>query len=65
MCVLTQNRANALECARTRNDRQNDQYSENIGRTGLTGFADRSDRCKQGDREDLEQQAREGLRRSS
>ena len=63
--VLTQNRANTLECARTHNDRQNDQHSENPGRTGLTGFADRSDRCKQGAREDLEQRAREGPRRSS
>ena len=63
--VLTQNRANTLECARTRNDRQNDQYSENPRRTSLTGFADRSDRCKQGARGDLEQRAREGPRRSS
>jgi len=63
--MLTQNRANTLECARTHNDRQNDQHSENPGRTGLTGFADRSDRCRQGTREDLEQRAREGPRRSS
>jgi len=65
MLVLTQICANALECARTRDDRQNDQHSENPGRTGLTGFADRSDRCRQGTREDLKQRAREGPRRSS
>ena len=58
--VLTQNCANTLECSRTRNDRQNDEYSENPGRTGLTGFADRSDRCEQGAREDLKQRAQEG-----
>ena len=38
--VFTQTWANALECAKTRDDRQNDQHSENPGRTGLTGFAD-------------------------
>ena len=63
--VLTQNYANTLECAKTRDDRQNDQHSENLGRTGLTSFADRSDRCRQGTREDLEQRARVGPRRSS
>ena len=63
--MLTQNRANTLECARTRNDCQNDQHSENPGQTGLTGFADQFDQCKQGAREDLEQRAREGPRRSS
>ena len=55
LALLTQNRANTLECARMHNDRQNDQHSKNPGRTGLTGFPDRSDRCKQGAREDLEQ----------
>ena len=63
--VLTLICANTPECARTRDDRQNDQHSKNPGRTGLTGFADRSDRCEQGAREDLEQRAREGPRRSS
>ena len=65
MLLLTQICVNALECARTRDDRQNDQHSEKPGRTGLTGFADWSDRCRQGTREDLEQRAREGPRRSS
>ena len=65
LSLLTQNCANTIECARTRDDRQNDQHSENPERTGLTGFADRSDRCKQGAREDLKQRAREGPRRSS
>ena len=36
MLVLTHICANALEYARTRDDRQNDQHSENPGRTGLT-----------------------------
>ena len=63
--VDTESRQNTPECARTRDDRQNDQHSENPGRTGLTGFADRSDRCRQGTRKDLEQRARDGLRRSS
>ena len=60
--LLTQNRANTLECT---NDRQNDQHPRNPGRTGLTGFADRSDRCRQGLAGNLEQRAREGPRRSS
>ena len=63
--MVSQNCANTLECTRTRNDRQNDQHSENPGQTGLTGFADRSDWCKQGAHEYLEQRAREGPRRSS
>ena len=44
--LLTQICDNTFECARTRDDRQNDQHSENLGRTGLTGFADWSDRFR-------------------
>ena len=54
MHVLTHNYANALECARTRDDRQNYLHSKNPWRTGLTGFTDRSDRCRQGTHKDLD-----------
>ena len=47
--------SNALERP---NDHQNDQYPRNPGQAGLTGAADRSDRCKQGIAVDLEQRAR-------
>ena len=59
---LRQTHSSALERA---NDRQNDQHPRNPERTGLTGIADRSDRCRQGLAGNLEQRAREGPRRSS
>ena len=63
--LLTQNRANTLECTRTR--RRSSKRSEPAmpWRTGLTGSTDRSNRCGAENREDLETQAREGPRRSS
>ena len=62
--LLTQNHANTLECARTR--RRSSKRSEPAmpWRTGLTGSADRSDRCGAENREDIETRAREGPRRS-
>ena len=60
MRVLTQNRANTLECTRMR--RRSPKRSEPAmpWQTGLTGSADRSDRCGAENREDLETRAREG-----
>ena len=62
--VLTENRANTLECARTR--RRSSKRSEPAmpWRTSLTGSADWSDRYGAENREDLETRAREGPRRS-
>ena len=62
--LLTQNRANTLECART--CRRSSKLSEPAEpwRTGLTGSTDRSDRCGAENRDDLEMRAREGPHRS-
>ena len=65
MIVLTQNRANTLECVRTRGRSSKRSTPRNPRQAGLTGAADRSDRCKQGVTGNLEQRAREGPRRSS
>jgi len=39
---------NTLECARSHDDRQDDQHQQNPEQAGLTGAADLSDRCRQG-----------------
>ena len=46
-CVDTELRY-TLECARSRNDRQDDQHQQNSEQAGLTGAADLSNRCSQG-----------------
>ena len=62
--MLTQNRVNTLECARTR--RKSSKQSEPAvpWQIGLTGSADRSDQCEAENREDLETRAWEGPRPS-
>ena len=51
--MLTQNRTNTLECARTRRRLSKRSEPAEPWRTGLTGSTDRSDRCGAENREDL------------
>ena len=53
-CVDTESRQTHLNTLERATIVKTINTSETLGRTGLTGCADRSDRCKQGPRVDLE-----------